>query len=243
MSDVDDAIAKARASWSRISEGHAAPAVAAPRARRGGAQAIGRRLTRIAIADAAILILAFAIGLVMPIGIMGAVLVMALLLATTLLLAVWPQDRAPPPEKLRTVDLRALPAQTERWLDAQRPALPPPARAMVDRIGTRLDALSPQLARVDGDTEDALELRRLIGEQLPAFVADYARVPATLRQVERNGRTPDGELVDGLKLIEHEIGQMTQRLAEHDLDSLSTRGRFLEMKYQGDDDVTGGGAA
>ena len=55
---------------------------------------------------------------------------------------------------------------------------------MVDRIGTRLDALSPQLARVDGDTEDALELRRLIGEQLPAFVADYARVPATAAPVD-----------------------------------------------------------
>ena len=200
-------------------------------------------LTRIAVADVAILVVAFVIGLIMPIGIMGAVLVMALLIAATLLLAVWPQDRAPPPEKLRTVDIRALPAQTERWLAGQRAALPAPARTMADRIGTRLDALSPQLARVDGDTEDALELRRLIGEQLPAFVADYARVPATLRQVERNGRTPDGELIDGLKLIEHEIGQMTQRLAEHDLDSLSTRGRFLEMKYQGDDDITGGGKA
>ncbi|WP_174286921.1 hypothetical protein [Sphingomonas bacterium] len=238
MSDVDDAIAKARASWSRISEGHDGPAV--PRPRRGQGRAIERRLTRIAAADAAILIAAFVVGLVMPIGIMGAVLVMAALLAATLLLAVWPQGRAPPPERLRTVDIRALPAQTERWLDAQRPALPAPARTLVDRIGTRLDALSPQLARVDGDTEDALELRRLIGEQLPAFVADYARVPATLRQVERNGRTPDGELVDGLKLIEHEIGQMTQRLAEHDLDSLSTRGRFLEMKYQDDGEVGGG---
>ena len=233
MSDVDDAIASARASWLRISEGPAMPAL--PRARRSQGRAIGRRLTRIAVADAAILIAAFVVGLILPLGIMGATLVMALLLATTLLLAVWPQDRSPAPEKLRTVDIRALPAQTERWLDAQRGALPAPARTLVDRIGTRLDALSPQLARVDGDTEDALELRRLIGEQLPAFVADYARVPATLRQVERNGRTPDGELVDGLKLIEHEIGQMTQRLAEADLDSLSTRGRFLEMKYQGDD--------
>lgn len=239
MSDVDDAIASARASWSRISEG-GAPALPSPRARGRSAQAIGRRLTRIAAADAAILVIAFVVGLIMPIGIMGAMLVMALLLAATLLLAVWPQDRAPPPEKLRTVDIRALPAQTERWLEAQRPALPPPARTLVDRIGIRLEALSPQLARVDGDTENALELRRLIGEQLPAFVADYARVPATLRQVERNGRTPDGELIDGLKLIEHEIGQMTQRLAEHDLDSLSTRGRFLEMKYQDDGEVGGG---
>ena len=76
------------------------------------------------------------------------------------------------------------------------------------------------------------EARRLIGEQLPAFLRDYERVPEPLRRVERNGRTPDAQLVDGLRLIEQEIGDMTQRLAQADLDSLSTRGRFLEMKYR-----------
>ena len=32
--------------------------------------------------------------------------------------------------------------------------------------------------------------------------------------------------------LEQEIGDMTQRLAQADLDSLSTRGRYLEMKYR-----------
>ena len=72
-------------------------------------------------------------------------------------------------------------------------------------------------------------------EQLPAFVADYSRVPDSLRRVERNGRTPDGALVDGLGVIEREIAAMTERLAQGDLDSLQTRGRFLEMKYQGEE--------
>ena len=230
MSDVDAQIERARAVMERIAEGYRdAPA------RRRAAQYIGKRLTRIAIADAAILLIAFVIGLVMPLGIMGALLVMMMLVAATVTLAVWPgEGRAPPPEKLRTVDLKALPAQTERWLGAQRPALPAPARTLVDRIGQRLDVLSPQLGRVDGETETGLELRRLIGEQLPAFVNDYQRVPTTLRGVERNGRTPDAELVDGLKLIEQEIAEMTERLAQGDLDQLQTRGRFLEMKYRGD---------
>ena len=230
MSDVDAQIERARAVMERIAEGYRdAPA------RRRAAQSIGKRLTRIAIADAAILLIAFVIGLVMPLGIMGALLVMMMLVAATVTLAVWPgEGRAPPPEKLRTVDLKALPAQTERWLGAQRPALPAPARTLVDRIGQRLDVLSPQLGRVDGETETGLELRRLIGEQLPAFVNDYQRVPTTLRGVERNGRTPDAELVDGLKLIEQEIAEMTERLAQGDLDQLQTRGRFLEMKYRGD---------
>lgn len=232
MSDVDDAIRSARASWDRIA-GSDVPV--GPSARRRGTGSARRRLTRIVVADAAILVAAFVVGLIVPLGIVGAMLVMALLIAVTLTLAILPDQRpAPSPEKRRAVDLKALPAQTERWLSAQRPALPAPAITLVDQIGLRLDTLTPQLARVEDDTPDAAELRRLIGEQLPAFVADYQRVPAPLRGVARNGRSPDAELVAGLKLIDQEIGDMTNRLAQGDLDSLATRGRYLEIKYRGD---------
>ena len=234
MSEVDDAIAAARASWNRIA-GDPGPIAPARRARRN--QPLGRRLKRIAIADAGILVAAIVVGMIVPLGIMGALLVMALLIAATVVFAVWPPEHAAPPrpEKLRDVDLRALPAQTERWLQAQRRVLPAPAQHLVDRIGDRLDTLSPQLGRVATDGPEAIEIRRLVGEQLPAFVADYSRVPDSLRRVERNGRTPDGALVDGLGVIEREIAAMTERLAQGDLDSLQTRGRFLEMKYQGEE--------
>ncbi len=236
MSDVDDAISAARSSWARISDtGDGVPT----RARRRRTASIARRLTWIAGAIVAILIAATLWGLVAPLGIMGAVVVMAVMVAAVLFLSFVPGQRAaPPPEKLKTVDIRALPAQTERWLGAQRGALPRPAQVLVDRIGERLDTLSPQLARIEPQTEEAFEVRRLVGEQLPAFVNDYARVPDTLRTVERNGRTPDAELVAGLQLIEREIADMTARLAQGDLDNLQTRGRFLEMKYK-DGDETG----
>ncbi|WP_380785435.1 hypothetical protein [Sphingomonas sp. R86521] len=233
MSEVDDAIASARSSWARISEDRTAPR-AETRGRRRTTQAIGKRLTRIAVADTTILIAAVVIGMIVPLGIMGALLVMALLIAATLLFAIWPTEAAPTPERLASVDIKALPAQTERWLDAQRPSLPAPAVTLVDRIGLRLETLSPQLAAVDNDGEAAQEVRKLIGEQLPAFVKDYARVPPSLRTTARNGRSPDAELVAGLSLIEQEIAEMTARLAQADLDTLSTRGRFLELKYKDD---------
>lgn len=239
MSEVDDAIASARSSWARISEdrtGAGGDGRANTRGRRRTTQAIGKRLTRIAVADVAILVAAVVIGMIVPLGIMGALLVMALLIAATLLFAVWPAETAPTPERLASVDIKALPAQTERWLDAQRPALPAPAVTLVDRIGLRLETLSPQLAAVDNDCEAAQEVRKLIGEQLPAFVKDYARVPPSLRTTARNGRSPDAELVAGLSLIEQEIAEMTARLAQADLDTLSTRGRFLELKYKDDAD-------
>ncbi len=234
MSEVDDAIASARSSWARISGDHAPGYVRDTRVRRRQTQAIGKRLTRIAVADAVILIAAVVIGMIVPLGIMGALLVMTLLIAATVTFAIWPAETAPTPERLASVDIKALPAQTERWLDAQRPALPAPAVTLVDRIGLRLETLSPQLAAVDNDGEAAQEVRKLIGEQLPAFVKDYARVPPSLRSTQRNGRSPDAELVAGLSLIEQEIADMTARLAQADLDTLSTRGRFLELKYKDD---------
>ncbi|MBD8735863.1 hypothetical protein [Sphingomonas sp. CFBP 13706] len=234
MSEVDDAIASARASWSRITDDRGAVGAARlpTRARVRNTQAIGKRLTRIVVADAVILIAAMVIGWVVPLGIGGAMLVMALLVAATLLFAMWPAERAPTPERLASVDIKALPRQTERWLEAQRPALPAPAVTLVDRIGLRLETLAPQLARFADDAPEAIEVRKLVGEQLPAFVKDYERVPQALRTTPRNGRTPDAELVAGLSLIEQEIGEMTQRLAQDDLDTLATRGRFLEMKYR-----------
>jgi hypothetical protein len=235
VSEVDDAIASARASWSRISDDRTGTVLARSpsRGRARQTQAIGKRLTRIAVADVSILIATMVIGWIVPLGIGGAMLVMALLVAATVLFAVWPAERAPTPERLAAVDIRALPAQTERWLEAQRPALPAPAMTLVDKIGLRLETLTPQLATLDANTQEAVDVRKLIGEQLPAFVKDYEKVPASLRTTPRNGRTPDAELVDGLKLIEQEIGEMTARLAQSDLDNLSTRGAVPGDEVQG----------
>jgi hypothetical protein len=106
---------------------------------------------------------------------------------------------------------------------------------VADRIGLRLDTLGKQLQALDDGAPVGADIRRLVAEQLPDFVRDYQRVPVELRGAERNGKTPDRQLVEGLELIEREIGQMSEELARGDLDSLETRGRFLEMKYKDGD--------
>ena len=238
MSDVDDQIVRARAAMERIAGEHSAKWGAAaaghPRRFRRTARTVARKVRTAAIADVLILIAAVVIGLVAPLGIFGFLAVVLLLMAVNIAILFAPTGRPPSEEKLRQVDLKALPAQTERWLEAQRLALPAPAVRLVDQISQRLETLTPQLARVDDNTDAAFEVRKLVGEQLPAFIGDYGRVPPSLRTVERNGRSPDAELVDGLKLIDRQIGEMTQRLAESDLDQLQTRGRFLELKYRGE---------
>ena len=192
-----------------------------------------RRVTRIAIADGAIILGAMIFGLaVMPLGITGAMLVALLLVVTTILFAMLPTSSPVRVEQLAQVPLKALPTQTERWLEMQRPALPSPVRGLVDSIGVKLEILQPQLAALDEQSPAALEVRKLVGEQLPELVKGYARVPEPLRRVERNGLTPDQQLAQGLQVIDDEIAQMTQQLAQGDLDLLATRGRYLEIKYR-----------
>lgn len=230
MTDVDRQIARSAELLERTGERYRSGMI-----RRHRADGVGARIARIAAADGAILLATIMFAIIVgPIGLLGAVGVMGLLIATTIALAILPTAPEPTPEKLREVPLKALPAQTERWLATQRAALPAPAISLIDQIGVRLDTLSPQLATLGEDAPAAVEVRKLVGEQLPEFIKGYTRVPAELRRIERNGKTPDAQLLDGLRLIENEIGEMTSQLAEGDLDQLATRGRYLEIKYRGD---------
>lgn len=230
MTDVDRQIARSAELLQRTSTNHRQGMIRQQRNQR-----MARRLTRIAIANVAILFAAVAIGLVMPLGMFGALGVMTLMIAVTVALMVFPSTPAPTAERLRETNIKALPAQTQAWLETQRPALPAPAVTLVDQIGARLQTLSPQLAMLKDEDPAAQEVRKLVGEQLPEFLKGYASVPPPLRTVERNGRTPDAQLVDGLKVIDQQIDDMTQQLAQGSLDSLETRGRYLEIRYRGDD--------
>lgn len=138
------------------------------------------------------------------------------------------------PEKLATSDLARLPARTEAWLQRQRPLLPAPAVRLVDEIGSKLDTLGPQLAALDPQEPAAAGLRKLLAEELPELVQGYARVPNELRRTARDGPAPDKQLVDGLAVVDEELGRMSADLASGDLRKLATQGRYLELKYRDD---------
>jgi hypothetical protein len=234
MTDVDRLSARASELIERTRAQRPATA-AEQRMRRRREGEVVRRVGRIAVADGVILAGAIVFGLaVAPLGAMGAFLVAILLIAATLAFAILPAGGSPEAEQLGQVPLKALPRTTEAWLDTQRRALPAPVLGLVDSIGVKLEVLAPQLAMLDEASPAAMEVRKLIGEQLPELVKGYARVPEPLRRVERGGLTPDQQLAQGLQVIDDEIGEMSTQLAQGDLDLLATRGRYLQIKYQGE---------
>lgn len=232
MTDVDRQIARSSEYLDRTRA--RSTALNARRRKQQGVQ-IATRLGRIAVVDGAILLAAILVGwLVTPLGIGGAMVVMAALIFATLTLAIFPLTPEVKAESLTQVPLKQLSLKTEQWLEAQRPALPAPAQNLVDGIGVRLEGLAPQLATLDEREPAAAEVRKLVGEQLPELVKNYARVPTALRNVERNGKTPDQQFAEGLKVIDDQIAGMSAQIAEGDLNLLATRGRFLEIKYRDD---------
>lgn len=141
------------------------------------------------------------------------------------------------PRTIAKSDLPQLPARTEEWLDQQRHALPAEAQHQVDTIALRLEALAPQVRALDPQAPAAVEIRRLLAEELPDLVNGYQKVPRTLqRQPLHDGPSPARRLVEGLATIDEEIGRMHTRLAADDLHTLATQQRFLEIKYKGDDE-------
>lgn len=204
------------------------------------AQRAARRFKRFAL-----IALASLFALFVSLGIIGAVIdgigffgVMAALLAIPLVLiaaAIFSKERPVRAETITQSSLPQLAARTRSWIDQQRLALPAPAATLADDIGRKIAALQPQLDTLHANAPEAVELRRLVGEELPQLVEGYKRVPVTMRREDRNGRVADRELIDGMKLLDEEIGDLARAIASTDMDRLSSHKRYLELRYKGDD--------
>ncbi len=225
----DDTLARADAALRRSSD---ARLNARQRAR--SRKTALRRAGRIAWAGLAILLAAFIVGLIIPIGTTGVMIAALLFVLAALGIMLVPGERLPDAAALPTTALAQLPLRTENWLAGQRAMLPAPAQRLADGIGVKLEALAPQLQSLDEREPAAAEIRRLIADELPELVKGYGRVPDALRRVDTDGMMPERQLVEGLSVVDGELARMSEQLARGDLEKLATQGKYLELKYQGD---------
>ncbi|MBB3989702.1 hypothetical protein [Croceicoccus naphthovorans] len=191
-----------------------------------------KKLKRILVAIAAIVIAAMGFGLfVSALGFEGLFVTVLLMAVAVGVLMKFPAMKRPTLETLPKGNLQQNVARTELWLENQRPALPAPAVTLVEGIGVQLDGLGAQLRGLDENTPAAVNVRNLVTRDLPEVVASYTRIPKHLRGQDSVGSTPDAQLTDSLKSISREIDAVTRQLAEGDLDALAVRKRYLDTKY------------
>ena len=195
-----------------------------------------RRLKYAVYALLTVMLAAGLIGtFVTPLGPGGLFLALVAMAIVFLGIMGWPQPAEPTPEQLAKSDLPLLPHQTERWLEAQRPALPAPAQRLADGIGIKLEAIGPALAALDPREPAAYAFRKLVADELPDLIEGYKRVPEAMRRAERNGTTPEKQLFEGLRVVDEELSRVSEQIVSGDLDRLATQGRYLELKYRGGD--------
>ncbi len=207
----------------------------ARREREAKARRQKRLLARLAMVAIAAMLAWALIGTIAPAGVAIA-LASALMLFLTMLVFARADPRTPGREALSQAPLPGLAEEAAVWLAAQRRGLPAPALQRIDAIGHRLDGLAPQLARLDPRSPAAASIRTLIAVELPALVEGWRMVPHSARHaVHADGRTPDGHLLNGLQLIDAELASATDQLARVTLDGIAVQGRYLELKYSGND--------
>ncbi len=193
-----------------------------------------KRLRNLAIAVVTIWIGAGIAGAILNgIGFWG---VMAVIVATAVAVAVFssfPKVKVPKRAELTLGNPAQMVARTELWLEAQRPALPPPAQTIVDQLGVQLDALGLQLKTLDAAHPAMGEVRELVGEYIPETIDNYRKIPAHLRGEAHAGKTADERLTESLTKLSGEVDRVTRRLAEGALDDLAIKSRYLEYRYGG----------
>lgn len=184
----------------------------------------------------AILTAASVAGIILNgIGFVGVMLTALACLAAAAVFTQFPRTKVPKRAELTLGNPAQMVARTELWLEAQRPALPPPAQAIVDQLGVQLDALGLQLKPLDGAHPAMAEVRELVGEYIPETIDNYRKVPAHLRSEAHAGKTADERLTESLSKLSGEVDRVTRRLAEGALDDLAIKSRYLEYRYGGAD--------
>ena len=128
--------------------------------------------------------------------------------------------------QLPAVPLPQVATRVGEWLEEQRRSLPPPAQPLVDDLTRQLSGLAPQLANIEPNDPALSAVRKLIAIELPQLVDRYRNIPPSGAQAEAAG-----QLVQGLQIIEGEIGRMSSDLASGSFDALATQNRYLQLKY------------
>ncbi len=187
-----------------------------------------------AAAVVAILVTAGVAGVILNgIGFIGVMMVALTVMAAAFVFTNYPKVKVPKRAELKKGNPQQMVAQTELWLEAQRPALPPPAVQVVEQLGVQLDALGLQLATIDAAHPAMNEVRELVGEYIPETIDNYRKIPAHMRQEAHTGKTADERLTDSLGKLSGEIDRVTRQLAEGALDELAIKDRYLEYRYGG----------
>ena len=233
--DVNVKVERALARFERVTraldERDGPSRAAARRERQRLNRDLSQRVARVGVAIGVISVLTIVVGLIVPIGMFGFLAAVGLAIGIAALLAFMPREDSP---KAPTADMPngQMVQRFDSYLYRTRAALPAPARVEIDAISQRLPALKQSLERVETLDPKAQDARRLMSIHLPGLIDRYLNVPSEFRaQADGEGLTVDQRLVEGLSAARTALDEISQDLAQGDLNAFETQGRFIKSRY------------
>lgn len=169
---------------------------------------------------------------VAPIGFLTWIVALPTALLFALLTMFWPsrrQQREEAPDPRAPVDLARLAARAEDGLLDRRPELPGRALPAADAILSRLNELQPHLDRLEPNSLQAGDARRLIGEHMPRLVDTYLELPASSRAP---GSEASQRFTESLGIVADELDNLLESCCRDKQMSFDTQHRFLETRYR-----------
>lgn len=192
-----------------------------------------RRVGRVGLAIGLISLLTIIVGLIMPIGMFGFLAAVGIAIGVVALLAFMPTSTSSVEPPAKDLPNGQMVQRFDSYIYKQRPALPAPARAELDRLSAILPPLKQTLERIDDLNPDAQDARRLMSMHLPGLIDRYVNVPAAYRN-QRDGEdiTVDERLIQGLAAGREALAEISEKLAKSDMAAFETQGRFIESRYR-----------
>ncbi len=242
MTEINAKVERAVARFERVAQQldqRGGPAQDAARRERQRLNAgMGRTAVRVAVVVGIIWLATIVLGLLQPIGMFGflGALLLSMAVAAFLISRGRGHGVAPAPP---SADLANGPMvdRFDSYLYRTRPALPAPARTVLDSINQELSPLKQTLSQIDAIDPAAQDARRLMSVHLPGLIDRYMNVPPAYRsEVDGEGKTVDQRLIEGLEAGRSALCDVSERLARTQVAELETQGRFIQSRY-GDETI------
>lgn len=140
--------------------------------------------------------------------------------------------------KERPVDLRAdmdtkdLGKSLDALLRRIHGRVPQPLEAKVRGIAATIQGILPRSGELAG-SQELFILQRTVTDYLPTSLEAYMTLPRTYAALKplRGTKTAQQVLADQLNLLQEQMNEVADAVAQNDADRLLAQGRFLEEKF------------
>jgi hypothetical protein len=141
--------------------------------------------------------------------------------------------REKPADLRADMDVKDLDKSLNALLKQVHGQLPQPLEAKVRGIAATIQGILPRTGELAPGSQELFILQRTVTDYLPTSLQAYMDLPRTYAMLKplRGTKTAAQVLGDQLDLLQQQMNEVADAVAQNDADRLLAQGRFLEEKF------------